>query len=155
MLSFVSPRRFTSVLSHSPLFKSQVESWPLLGIFHTGLKRYGGADAPAMIASDKTNQQMNIEDKATVDYVHTTEEKDPVQRKQDEQHPKYVSGDYNVNKKRWSSVHCGGHGASAPGPVLLQTSCICLCQPDTHSVTFPANSDKTPIQPVLAHVPGM
>ena len=42
---------------------------------------------------------MNIEDKATVDYVHTTEEKDPVQSKQAEQHPKHVSGNYNVNKK--------------------------------------------------------
>jgi len=42
---------------------------------------------------------MNIEDKATVDYVHTTEEKDPVQSKQAEQHPRHVSGNYNVNKK--------------------------------------------------------
>jgi len=74
---------------------------------------------------------MNIEDKATVDYVHTTEEKDPVQSKQAEQHPKYVSGDYNVNKKGTEGVHCGGHGMSVPEAVFLQASCICFCQPDT------------------------
>ena len=44
---------------------------------------------------------------------------------------------------------------SVPEFVLDQASCICLRQSDTHSVTFPANSDKTPIQPVLAHVSGM
>ena len=43
---------------------------------------------------------MNIEYKATADYVHTTEEKDPAQSKQAKQHPKYVSGNYNVNKMR-------------------------------------------------------
>lgn len=43
---------------------------------------------------------MNIEYKATVDYAHTTEEEDSTQSKQARQHPKYVSGNYNVNKTR-------------------------------------------------------
>ena len=79
--------------------------------------------------------------------------------KQTEQHPEYAKSYYNVNKKKGGKrskvTHWGGHGMSVRTEVVPQSSCICLCQSETCRVTFPANSDRTPAQPTLAHVLGM